>query len=137
MQGHIRICTDNNGMIKKIECDDGESTHKLSEAHEISPVDETVSRKNRSRRRRENRTAYNWLRIPVWLFAGGGILGVIIHRFSILPYTIIHKLPSVHSCLVLIGLALAIQLIVLCIPVRVLQEDVIEKEAKVKSWRSM
>ena len=137
MQGHIRICTDSNGMIKKVECDDGESTHKFSETHEISPVIETISRKNRSRRRRENRTTYNWLRIPVWLFAGGGILGVIIHRFSILPYTIIHKIPSVHSCLVLIGLALAIQLIVLCIPVRVLQEDIVEKEAQVKSWRSM
>ena len=136
MQGRVRIHTNYDGMIDKIECGDGEGTRKVFDEQDSSPVGRKLSARNRLIGR-ESRKAYNWLRIPVWLFAGGGILGVIIHRFSILPYTIIHKLPSVHSCLVLIGLALAIQLIVLCIPVRLFQEDVIEKDAKADTWRSM
>lgn len=132
MQGRIRIHTNYDGMIDKIEYGEERGMRTVSGEQDSSPSGRKLSARNR----RENRKTYNWLRVPVWLFAGSGIIGVIIHRFSILPYTIIHKLPSVHSCLVLIGLALAIQLIVLCIPVRMFQEDVID-EAKADNWRSM
>jgi hypothetical protein len=83
------------------------------------------------------RKGCNWLRIPVWLFAICGILGISIHRFAVLPYSIYRKLPSVHSFLVLIGLALAIQLIVLCIPVRLKNEGDVETHGKSEDWRSM
>jgi len=136
MQGHIRICTDYDGMIEKLKCDDEEDMPNVSDRQRSSPADIALSRRKR-RTHMKGRKAYNWLRIPVWFFAGGGILGVIIHRFLILPYAIIRKLPSVHSCLVLIGLALALQLIMLCVSVRVLQEDIVDKDAKEDNWRSI
>lgn len=137
MRGRIRICTDCNGMIETIKCDDDEEVlDDVSDRHHSSPFDNTLTARKRARRRQDRKT-YNWLRIPVWFFAVGGILGVIIHRFLILPYAIIRKLPSVHSCLALIGLALAIQLIMLCVSVRVLQEDIVSKDAKEDNWRSI
>jgi hypothetical protein len=136
MHGHIRICTDYDGMIEKLKCDDEEVLDDGSDRHHSSPVDSTLSARKHTARM-QGRKAYNWLRIPVWFFAGGGILGVIIHRFLILPYSIIRKLPSVHSCLVLIGLALVIQLVMLCVSVRVFQDGIVDKDAKEDNWRSM
>lgn len=136
MHGHIRICTDYDGMIEKLKSDDGEVLDDVFDRHHSTPLDSTLSARKRTARM-QGRKAYNWLRIPVWFFAGCGILGVVIHRFLVLPYAIIRKLPSVHSCLVLIGLALAIQLVMLCVSVRVLQEDIVDKDAKEENWRSM